>query len=265
VSLPLPKRSRLARRLKELAADPRRRRSGAVLRQVDRAGRELLSVARQALLIHHDVAAPVLPRQIEDGEDVVVCLHGLLSTAGVLRPLRARLDRHPHLHTATMTYPVGPGIAALASRLGALLDDLPAGARIHLVGHSLGGVVVRHFAQRVLQTISIGAPFAGLPHAARLGVEIARDMDRQSPLLRSLVLGSQRALALPHLSLVAEHDGVLPAPLSHALPGGDLTVIRRCGHNGMLLHAEVIAAVERRVLELAAPPRSACGLEANGR
>ena len=217
-----------------------------------------MSVARQALLIHHDVAAPVLPRHVDDGDDVVVCLHGLMSTAGVLRPLRARLDRHPRLHTATMTYPVGPGIGALAKRLAELLTELPDGARIHLLGHSLGGVVVRHFAQeigdrRVVQTISIAAPFAGLPHAARLGVEIARDMDRRSALLRNLVLGSQRALALPHLSLVAEHDGVLPAPLSHALPGGELTVIRRSGHNGMLLHAEVIAAVERRVLDFAQP------------
>jgi pimeloyl-ACP methyl ester carboxylesterase len=224
------------------------------------AGRELAAFARQAWLLRHDVGEPVLPSEVAAGDHVVVCLHGLFATAGVLRPMRQRLERRTGVHTATLSYPVGPGIEALMRRLGVLLDELPANAHLHLVGHSVGGVVARYYAQhagdaRVLQTISLAAPFAGVRQASRLGVAIARDLDPASQLLRSLRLGSTRAFSLPHLSIVAEDDRLVGAPLSHVLPGGDVTVIRECGHNSLLYHNEVARLVERRILdEIAALP-----------
>jgi triacylglycerol lipase len=232
--------------------------------RIGSASKEIAAFARQAWLLRHDVTRPVLPAETQRGDHVVICLHGLFATAGVLRPLRKRLDRHAGLHTASMSFPVGPGIAALARRLTHVLAELPRDVHVHLLGHSLGGVVARHFAQeigdpRLVQTISLAAPFAGVPHAGRLGVAVARDLDPSSALLRKLMLGSRRALALPHLSLVAEHDAVVTAPLSHALPGGDVTVIRNCGHNAMLFHDEVARRVEQRVLDHVGQPVSHAG------
>ena len=218
--------------------------------------REIAAYARQALLMRHDTARPVMPHEARHGDDVVVCLHGAFTTAGVLRPLRWRLERHDGIHTATMPYPLGPGVRSIAHRLQELLSELPAGAQIHLLGHSLGGVVTRYFAQeigdpRVVQTISLAAPFAGVRHVGMLPVEVARDLDRMSPLLRKIAIGSRRALALPHLSLVADSDAFVGKPLLHALPGGDVTLIRGCGHNSMLFRNDVAKLVERRVLDLA--------------
>ena len=242
MSLPLPER-------------PARRRS-RLLDRVGVASREAMAFARQAWLLRHDVMQPVLPRSPRPGDDVVVCLHGIFATAGVLRPLRDRLERHDGVHTATLTYPAGPGIETLARRLAELVAELPDAVQVHLVGHSLGGVVARYFAQeigdpRVVQTISLASPFAGVAATRWLGVGVARDLSPQSPLLRQLRLGAHRKLALPHLSLVAEADALLPAPMSHALPGGDVTLIRRCGHNTMLFDDTVARHVERRVLSLA--------------
>jgi hypothetical protein len=56
-------------------------------------GREMAAYARQALLLKHDVEAPVLPPDARDRDDVIVLLHGLFATAGVLRPLRAAIAR----------------------------------------------------------------------------------------------------------------------------------------------------------------------------
>jgi pimeloyl-ACP methyl ester carboxylesterase len=201
-----------------------------------------------------------LPEDVRPDDDVVVCLHGLFATAGVLRPLRRRIERHPRVHTASMTYPVGPGIRTLARMLAEVVGDLPSGIRIHLLGHSVGGVVARYYAQeigdgRVVQTISMGAPFAGVRHAGRLGIGVARDLDPQSRLLRSLRLGGQRRGAPRHVSLIADSDALLAAPLSHALVGGEVAVFRDCGHNTMLFHEGVAAVVERRVLELSSPHR----------
>lgn len=219
--------------------------------------REIAAFAKQAWLMRHDIGF-VVPERARPGDDVVVCLHGLFATAGVLRPLRTRLERHPHIHTASLSYPVGPGVRTLAHRLHDLMSQLPSSVRVHLLGHSVGGVVARYFAQemgdsRVVQTISLATPFAGVDKVGWLSVDVARDLDPNSKLLRSLRLGSRRTLSTPHLSLVAENDAVVKAPMSHALPGGDVTLIRRCGHNTMLFHDQTADHVTRRVLELSRP------------
>ena len=217
------------------------------------ASREVLAFARQALLLRHDTAAPVTPADVAPGDDVVVFLHGLFASAGVLRPMRAQIMRHLGMHAAALSYAPGPGVDAIASRLALLLHDLPATARIHLVGHSLGGIVARHFAleaadARVVQTISLASPFAGVPRAAWLGFEGARDLDPDSPLLRSLRLRSG-AHAVPHLSIIAGADSLVKSPIAHALPGGDVTVMKDRGHNTLLFDEEVARVVERRILD----------------
>ncbi len=217
------------------------------------AGREAMAFARQAWLLRHDLLAPVVPANVGQDDDVVVFLHGLFASAGVLRPMRAQIMRHVGMHAAALSYAPGPGVDAIASRLAVLLQDLPATSRIHLVGHSLGGIVARHFAleavdARVVQTISLASPFAGVPRAAWLGFEGARDLDPDSPLLRSLRLRSG-AHAVPHLSIIAGADSLVKSPIAHALPGGDVTVMKDRGHNTLLFDEEVARVVERRILD----------------
>ncbi len=215
--------------------------------------REALAYARQGLLLRHDTAEPVLPRGVAAGDDVVVFLHGLFATAGVLRPLRAAIGRHPSLHTAALTYLPGPGVAAIAEQLRALVDALPGDARVHLVGHSLGGIVARYFAleagdPRVVQTISLATPFGGIPRAGWLGVDTGRDMQPRSAVLSRILLHPD-ARRLPHLSIIAGADNVVDAPIAHALPGGDVRVMAGRGHNTLLFDDEVARAVEARILE----------------
>ncbi len=215
-------------------------------------------MARQAFMPADRRSDESLPRELRPDDDVVVCLHGLFGVPKVWRPLRRRLDRHDRLHTTSMRYATGLPLRVLARQLHELLAELPRALRIHLLGHSLGGVVARYFVQqhddpRVVQTISLAAPFAGVPKAAavgaKLGIELAAELAPQSPLLRELVMGSQRRFGLPHLSIVAEQDGILSAPLSHALPGGQVVRVRGVGHNALLFDEGVAAQVEQRVLE----------------
>jgi hypothetical protein len=217
------------------------------------AAHEALAYARQGLLLRHDAAEPVIPRSVAPGDDVVVFLHGLFATAGVLRPLRAAIARHRFLHTAALTYLPGPGVPAIAARLGEITAKIPAGARLHLVGHSLGGIVARWFAlesgdRRVVQTISLATPFGGVPRAAWLGVDTIRDMHPQSPVLRRILL-HPGADGIPHLSIVAGADNLVDTPVAHALPGGDVLLMEGRGHNTLLFDDEVARAVERRILD----------------
>lgn len=208
--------------------------------------------------MRHDVMEPVLPNAARDGEDIVVLLHGLFATAGVLRPLRRVLARHRGLHTAAMTYPPGPPVEALADRLRAFVSSLPKEARLHLVGHSMGGIVTRFFAQeigdpRVAQTISMASPFAGIRRAGMLGFGSVRDIDPESALLRRIRLGAAGAVHIPHLSIIAASDAIVAAPVSHALPGGEVVVMEGRGHNTLLFDEEVARIVERRILARRAP------------
>ena len=217
------------------------------------AGLEAMAFARQAWLLRHDLFEPVVPANVGDDDDVVVFLHGLFASAGVLRPMRSQIMRHAGMHSAALTYGPGPGVDEIAGRLTGLLRDLPSTASVHLVGHSLGGIVARYYAQeisdaRVVQTISLSSPFAGVPRAAWLGFEGARDLDPDSPLLRRLRLRSG-GHAVPHLSIIAGADKLVKTPVAHALPGGDVTVMRDRGHNTLLFDDEVARVVERRILD----------------
>lgn len=216
------------------------------------AGVEALAYARQAALIHHDVERPIVPAGARAGDDVVVLVHGLFATAGVLRPMRRAIGRLARVHTAAFTYAPGPDVAALCERLAALTAELPGEARLHLVGHSLGGVVARAYAHdagdgRVVQTISLASPFAGVPGAAALSFGAARDLDPQSALLRRLRISASSA-GVPHLSILAGADTVVRPPLAHALPGGDVAVLDERGHNTLLFDEEAARLVTARIL-----------------
>jgi pimeloyl-ACP methyl ester carboxylesterase len=199
------------------------------------------------------MAEPIVPVAVEHDDDVVVFLHGLFATAGVLRPLRAAVARHPFLHAAALTYLPGPGIASIAEQLGALVAAIPSYARLHLVGHSLGGVVARWFAlesgdARVVQTISLAAPFAGIASASWLGLAITRDLRPGSPALRRILMHPDAA-RVPHLSIIAGADTLIASPVTHALPGGEVRVMEGRGHNTLLFDEETARTVEACVLE----------------
>ncbi len=223
-----------------------------LLRSVRVSVREATAFAKQATLLHHDTGAPVVPREVSEGEHVVVVLHGLFASAGVLRPLRAHLERRPGLHTATLSYAPGRTGREVAHALESLLDALPAHATIHLCGHSFGGVVARYVAvrrsdPRVVQTIALASPFGGIRGATLLGLGGVRDLEPESELLRAVRLTRPRA-PIPHLSIIAGSDVLVSSPVAHALPDGDLVVLPERGHNTLLFDPECISLVTERVL-----------------
>jgi pimeloyl-ACP methyl ester carboxylesterase len=227
---------------------------------------EASAFARQAWLLPRDTLAPVVPRHVHPGEDVVVFVHGLFASAGVLRPMRQAVTRHRGIHDAAMSYAPGPGAEALVERLASLLEPVPDGARVHLVGHSLGGIVARLYAvtrddPRVAQTIALASPFGGVPAAAALGFDGARDLAPGSAVLRTLRI-ARPSRAIPHLSIVAGDDVLHRSPIAHVLPTGEHLVLEGRGHNAVLFDREAIRLVERRVLEVRAELRRAGDHEA---
>lgn len=216
-------------------------------------GAEARAFVRVASLMALDREVRV-PQQLEPGDDVVVLVHGLMATAGVLRPLRERIEALAAARTASFTYSLGDGVQAVCDTLGVLLSRLPPDVRVHLVGHSVGGVAVRFFVQererdpRVAQTISVAAPFAGARGAALVPGPAGRDIRSGSEILRRLAEGAHRAADLPHLSIFGTADTAVSPGTAFGV--GERLVIQSCGHNGLLFHPEVAVAVIRRIMRI---------------
>jgi triacylglycerol lipase len=209
--------------------------------------REASALARQARLLRHDLFS-VVPTDGRD--DMVVLVHGFLATAGVLRPLAERIENDTEAGTATFTHLPGEGIERIARRVAELVSRLPAQTkRIHLVGHSIGGLAARLYVTelggdpRVVQTVSIASPFSGVPRAALvLRGQLGVDLDPSSPLLARLRAGV--ASGVPHFSIAGTHDAVVAAG---ALPTAECLEVPGCGHNALLYDPAVLGEVVSRV------------------
>jgi hypothetical protein len=211
-------------------------------------GLERLALLREMALVPLDLAA-VVPEEVRSGDDVVVLVHGFLASAGVFRPLRGRLEREAGARVATFTHAPGAGIRRIARQLAEVVDRVPASARVTVVGHSLGGVVARWYVQemgghaRVTRTISLASPFRGIDVPPFF---IGADLHAQSDLLKRL-RENAHACGVPHTSIVAEHDTVVAGVNTACLGFGDVVVLPRRGHNGLLFCDTVANLVIERV------------------
>ena len=210
-------------------------------------GRERLSLIREMTLMHRDLA-PVVP-DAQPGDRVVVLVHGFCASAGVFRPLRAKLEREAGARIATFTHAPCVGVRRIAQSLAELVSRIPSGTRITVVGHSLGGVVARWYVQemgghaRVERTISLGSPFGGVDVPRYL---VGTDLHEESTLLKRL---RDRApeFDVPHTSVIAAEDRVVVGSKTACLGVGDVVVLPDRGHNTLLFDEEVAGLVIDRV------------------
>jgi triacylglycerol lipase len=216
------------------------------------AGVQAISTLREIARVRADLL-PVVPRAMA-GDDVVVLVHGFLATAGVFRPLRARLERDAGARIASFSHAPGLGVRRIAQQLAGIVDRIPHGTRIHLVGHSLGGVVARWYVQemggdeRVAQTISIATPFGGSRIAEHIRLFVGNDLHAGSDVLTRLREGGARGRRVPHLSIAGAEDRMVSPPECAGFASSELIVLEGRGHNQLLFDGEAIDLVVDRVI-----------------
>ena len=149
--------------------------------------------------------------------------------------------------------PVGNSVEQLADKLVVEVErtlSRTGADKVHLVGHSLGGVIIAQaildarLTGRVDTVITLGSPFGGSPWAGALPfVEIVRALRRGSPLLRRLA-----STPLPDgvrwLSVTAALDVIVPGLRSVPFhPQVETITIDGVGHLGMLLSQRVLECI----------------------
>jgi triacylglycerol lipase len=226
-----------------------------VRNSLEAVGREAAALARQATLLCRDVRG-ARPMWVRPGGDVVMLVHGLFATAGVLRPLRRELEERTGAYTSSFTHPPGPGISSIARDVAKAVRAITGDVRIHLVGHSIGGVAARYFVQelgsdpRVVQTVSIGSPFGGTRPAKLFPAPVGRDIAPGSPLLARLAQGARQRLGVPHLSISGIEDHVVPR--GAYLAAGEHVRVAGCAHNSLLYHPQAVNELVARILRVQA-------------
>lgn len=181
---------------------------------------------------------------------LVVLVHGLIKTercwyGGDTRPgLIGSLEDHPALTPLTVRYNSGLPVATNGVQLASLLEEahahwpLPVES-IALVGHSMGGLVIRSACAAAVRSghrwigdvsdvVTIGSPHRGAPleklvHAAAWGLTVAPQTRPLADFINTRSRGI-KDLRLGSISLTAETEpGVTPLGISHHFVAGVVT------------------------------------------
>lgn len=196
----------------------------------------------------------------------VFLVHGLYMNRLWLRPLATRL-RVLGWPVSLFAYPsMFESPASAGERLMARVFATGAG-RVHLVGHSLGGLVIRHALQRAPylpsgRVVTLGTPHHGSRIAAllrrrHLGWMLGASRRRalygdvpQWPSGRELgTIAGDRPFGLAQLiaRLPAPNDGVVGVAEASCSEASDACVLP-VSHSGMLFSAQVVRQIDRFLL-----------------
>jgi pimeloyl-ACP methyl ester carboxylesterase len=188
--------------------------------------------------------------------ETVMLLHGLWLNRLAMQFLAAKL--HSAGFTAhTFGYPsMEEGLAENAASLAKAIQALPEG-RIHLLGHSLGGLVILRYLQdasdgRLGRTVLLGSPVAGSQAGARVAAhDLGRPLLGQSAALWETpqtwtlrgdvgMIAGNDPFGLAHLfvSLPGDNDGVVTIEETRIAGLADHIVLP-VSHSGMLFSGDV--------------------------
>jgi pimeloyl-ACP methyl ester carboxylesterase len=154
----------------------------------------------------------------------------------------------------TITYsPVGNSVEQLADEVVAAVERTlcQTGAdKVHLVGHSLGGVVIAQaiagggLVGRVDTVITLGSPFGGSPWAGLVPFgDLLRALRPGSPQLRRLA-SAPVPVGVRWLAVTAALDIIVPGPRSvPAHADVENIMVDGIGHLGMLISRRVVGHI----------------------
>ena len=126
----------------------------------------------------------------------VLLVHGLIDNRSVFAVMRRSLRRRGFAHVCSWNYsPFSSDIERCAADLGAHIERIceqTGHERVHVVGHSLGGLIARYHVQRqggdrrVESLVTLGTPHRGSRLAHVVPMPMLRQLRPGSPVLQEL-------------------------------------------------------------------------------
>lgn len=190
---------------------------------------------------------------VEAASTPILLIHGIVDNHTIFALMRRNLLRRGFGRVRTFSYsPLTLDVRRTATRLGTEIEQLCEQSgyeRIHVIGHSLGGLIARYYVQRlggdarVHTCVTLGTPHSGtqtarllpwpLVRQLRPGSELMTELDRPAPDCRTRFLAfysdtdqlivPQRRARIDHPDLVARNVRV-----------------RNVGHLSLPIHGQVV-------------------------
>ena len=175
----------------------------------------------------------------------VVFIHGHGGSGGGFHYLERALRREGHRRFASWEYDahgtVDDVAAALAEWARREIDG-----EIHVVGHSLGGILARAWLQELggrahaRSLVTLSTPHRGLAALPGAGLlPLVRELSAGSPLLRRLDASVGALEGLPCLSVVSVRDHFVRPWANAGFGGARLVPVHHVGHVGVLFSRRV--------------------------
>ena len=208
----------------------------------------------------------------------IILLHGYFHNRSAFLIMKRSLKKFGFRSVDTMNYNViGHDVQELAQQLSAHVDlvlQQTEATHVHLIGHSLGGLVARYYIQKldghqkVHTCITLGTPHRGT-HAAWVGRgKTARQLRPGSLLLRQLNRSS-RAMPVRFISFYSNLDSlVLPASnakITEPALRARNVLVKDLGHLSLLISRPIIRSIAEALANPDVPAEIDARPSRNGR
>lgn len=212
-------------------------------------------------LLVHDLSAVATP---------VLLVHGMVDNRSIFTLLRRSLRRCGFGQVRTLNYsPFTSDVRTAAAALGRAVESLCAESghdQVHVVAHSLGGVVARYYVQRlggderVHTLVTLGTPHRGTSSARLLPLRLCRQLRPGSDLLAELDLPAP-GCRTRFLAVWSDLDQLIYPKQNASIDHPDLdarsVLLRGVGHMSLPMHPRVARVVTRALGQL--EPGVDCG------
>lgn len=133
---------------------------------------------------------------VEAAGTPIILVHGVVDNHTIFSLLRRSLMRRGFGRTISLNYsPLTDDIRRVAKRLSRLIESVcreTGYERVHVIGHSMGGLIGRYYVQRlggdarVHTLVTLGTPHSGSAPASLVPHNVARQLRRDSDIVAEL-------------------------------------------------------------------------------
>ncbi|NHA68524.1 esterase/lipase family protein [Phycicoccus flavus] len=205
----------------------------------------------------------LLVSDVEAAGTPILLVHGIVSNRSIFTLLRHGLTRRGFTNVFAMNYPtLATDVRSAALRLAEEVERVAAETgfeRIHVIGHSLGGLIARYYVTRlggdvrVHTLVTLGTPHEGTWAAYSLPTRLMRQMRPGSGLMRELARPAP-GCRTRFVSYWSDADtAILPqrsAALRHPDLGARNVRLHGAGHLTLPMLGEVVHGISVALAQL---------------